>query len=120
MQHTVKNVLTADEIKLDVNLMLFYQCTDVEKMLDSTIDPVADFVNAVCADVMLFASQNSYQEFLEKTGELSNLDSFPTLTQRASTVGFSVHKVIYRGYVGSKQTEKLQDEAVKGRLNKES
>merc|ERR1711868_215188 len=31
-----------------------------------------------------------------------------------------IHKVIYRGYTGSKQLEKLQNEAVKGRLEKES
>jgi len=32
--------------------MIFYEIVDIEKMLDSTQDPIADIINSLCADVI--------------------------------------------------------------------
>ncbi|KAK3238574.1 hypothetical protein CYMTET_51431 [Cymbomonas tetramitiformis] len=112
---TVSDVITSDNVKIAVNLMIFYQCTDVDKMLDATNDPTGDFVNAVCADIMTFASGNTYQSFLEKTSSLSGKDIYPTLMQRAEAVGFCINKVIYRGYQGTDHMQKLHESSVKSR-----
>lgn len=115
LYHTVSDVITSDNVKIAVNLMIFYQCTNVDKMLDATNDPTGDFVNAVCADVMTFASGNTYQSFLEKTCSLSGTDIYPTLMQRAEEVGFCINKVIYRGYQGTAHMQALHESSVKSR-----
>ena len=52
----VTDVRTADDALLTVQAMLFFELVDIERMLDQTHDPVADFVNAVTADVIDFAA----------------------------------------------------------------
>src|SRR4051794_14472829 len=52
----VQDVRTADDALIVVQLMIFFELTDVERMLDQTHDPVADFINAVTADVIDFAA----------------------------------------------------------------
>ena len=43
---------TSDDAQITVKLMVFYEIIDIEKMLDSTHDPIGDLVNAVCADMI--------------------------------------------------------------------
>jgi len=62
--YTVSEVRTNDDALLTVKLMIFFELKKIEQMLDSTHDPVADFINAVSADVIAFASTLSYELFL--------------------------------------------------------
>ena len=45
-------VRTADEALITVQLMVFFELDDIEKMLLQTHDPIADFINAVTADII--------------------------------------------------------------------
>src|SRR5256885_965219 len=67
----VQDVRTADDALLVVRLMIFFELVDVQTMLDQTHDPIADFINAVSADVVDFVAGRSFERFKEQT-ELLN------------------------------------------------
>ncbi len=54
MYFDVENVRTADDALLIIKVMVFFELVDIEKMLDQTHDPIADFINALSADVVDF------------------------------------------------------------------
>jgi hypothetical protein len=62
-------------------------------------------MNAVCADVIAFASIRKYETFLENANQLNQLETYPQLIARSETVGYKINKVVFRGYQAS---EKLQ------------
>lgn len=123
-QCNVRDVRTNDDTLVMVKLMLFYQLDDVETMLDTTHDPIADMVNAVQSDVVSFASQRSYEEFIQQTHSLSSMDSYAQLASRAKRMGYHITKVVYRGYEASLSLQATHDNAVQTRthirLNKEA
>merc|ERR1712146_356865 len=81
-------------------------------MLDSTNDMIGDFVNAAPADVMTFAAQNTYESFLQKTAELSDLSTFPILQQRMEQTGTELQKVVYRGLAATAQLQEMHNDAI--------
>lgn len=95
--------------------MLFYEIKDVERMLATTQDPIADFINCVQADVIAFASQLSYLEFIEKASKLNELNNYPQLTGCAKRMGYEVSKVVFRGYFASEKLQKMHDNAIEKR-----
>lgn len=112
MYYSVPHVRTADDAQLTVHLMLFYELLDIDKMLDCTNDPIGDFINAASADVMVFGSSLAYEALMTKTGQLSELGTFPILSQRMAAVGFKLTKVVYRGYSTSSQLQSMHDDAI--------
>lgn len=56
MYITVSDVRSNDDALIHVKLMLFYELNDIEKMLDSSNDPIGDFLNSVSSDVISFVS----------------------------------------------------------------
>lgn len=56
MYYNVNDVRTKDDALITVKLMLFFELRDIERMLDRTHDPIADFINAVTADIVAFAA----------------------------------------------------------------
>jgi hypothetical protein len=115
MYYSVKDVRTSDDAHLTVHLMLFYELNNIETMLDSTNDLLGDFINAAAADVMTFASTNTYESFLAKTAELSELASFPILRSRMEQTGSALMKVVYRGYTTSQQLQSMHENAIVNR-----
>ena len=92
-----QGVRTADDASLTVKVMVFYSLTNLELMLNSTHDPIGDFINALLADLMNFGSRFTYEQFIQNASKLSDLETFPVLCSRAEAVGFSIGKVVYRG-----------------------
>lgn len=76
LYYNVKDVRTKDDAILSIKLMLFYYMSDIERMLDTTQDPIGDFLNAVCADVISFASTRDYETLLEESHLLNDLDRY--------------------------------------------
>ena len=68
----------------------------VETMLVQTHDPIADFVNAVCSDVIAFAATITYEKLLKQTSVLSKLSTYSQLMRRSKHIGFEVTKVRIR------------------------
>ena len=112
MYYSVKDVRTADDAQLTVHLMIFYELVDIEKMLDSSNDPIGDFINAASADAMTFAANQSYESFLANTSSLSEVAAFPILAGRMAADGFRLLKVVYRGYTTCEQLQKMHNTAI--------
>eukprot|EP00050_Salpingoeca_kvevrii_P019076 m.82085 g.82085 ORF g.82085 m.82085 type:complete len:435 (+) comp8251_c0_seq2:968-2272(+) len=113
--YNVRDVRTADDVLITIKCMVFFELVNIERMLDSTNDPIADFVNSVCADVITYSASRTYEEFLEGTAQLSQLESYPQLVQRAERSGFTISKVVYRGYHASDSLQTMHDDAIRNR-----
>lgn len=109
---SVKSVRTVDDAQVTVHLMVFYELKDVERMLDSTSDPMGDFVNATSADVMRFGSENTYETLLQRTSQLSDVTTFPILAGRMEQTGFELIKIVYRGYSAGEALQTMHDQAI--------
>ena len=62
-------------------------------MLDATSDPIADFINASCSDVIRFCSGLTYEGFVEASGKMNDLKTYGQLTERAEAIGYKINKV---------------------------
>jgi len=85
---------------------------DVELMLDTTQDPIGDFVNALAADIMSFAADKAYEHVLSRTASMCELATFPILCGRAKSIGFTIDKVVFRGLRTSSHLQDMHNKAV--------
>jgi hypothetical protein len=115
MYFDVESVRTADDALVVIKLMVFFELVDIDRMLDQTHDPVADFINALSADVIDFAAGLSFEKFKEHTEELSDLATYPQLVQRGERIGYKINKVVYRGYHASEALQTMHDQAIEAR-----
>ena len=113
----VRDVRTADDALLTVQVMIFFELLDIEKMLDQTHDPIADFINAVTADVIDFAAGRPFEKFKQDTEALSDLAAYANLTSRAERIGYRVNKVVYRGYEANPKLQAMHDHAIEARTS---
>lgn len=115
MYFDVGGVRTADEALIKVKLMVFFELTDIEKMLQETHDPVADFINALTADVIRFAGGCDFETFKTRAPELNKLETYQALVEGAARIGYRIHKVVYRGYTASAKLQEMHDHAIETR-----
>lgn len=115
MYFDIDEVRTGDEALLTVKVMLFFELVDVDRMLDRTHDPIADFINALTADVINFAAGDSFESFKRRTEALSDTASYPQLLARAEAIGYHIDKVVYRGYHASEKLQQMHDGAIEAR-----
>ncbi|CAF0789104.1 unnamed protein product [Adineta ricciae] len=113
--YNITDVRTADDALITVKLMIFFELMNVETMLNNTRDPIADFINAICADVIAFASVRKYETFLENANQLNQLETYPQLLARAETVGYRINKVVFRGYQATEKLQLMNDNAIEKR-----
>jgi len=113
--HNVSEVRTNDDTLITVKLMLFFELTDVETMLDATNDPIGDFINAASADVIAFCATLNYETFLNETHKLNQLATFGQLTSRAAQVGYRISKVVFRGFQAGEKLQAMHDGAIQER-----
>mmetsp|Transcript_75097 Transcript_75097/g.150955 ORF Transcript_75097/g.150955 Transcript_75097/m.150955 type:complete len:489 (+) Transcript_75097:91-1557(+) len=117
LYYNVASCRTSDDAQLSVRLMIFYQMVDLTKMLDSTHDPIGDFVNAASADVIRFTAANTLEQFIHRSSDLNELSCFPVLASRAESIGYKIDKVVFRGYKASDQLQAMHDAAIKTRTS---
>ena len=67
-------------------------------------------MNIICLLIFL-----SYEEFLETASGLNDLKNFPQLTERCSLIGYSVSKVVFRGYYAHDKLQNMHDVMIKKR-----
>jgi hypothetical protein len=115
MYFDVADVRTSDDALLVIQVMLFFELTSLETMLDQTHDPVADFINALSADVIDFAAGRCFEQFKEQTDALNSLETYPQLCQRALRIGYRINKVVYRGYHANPRLQAMHDGAIEAR-----
>ena len=117
LYYNVMSVRTKDDTMLKVKLMIFFEINDVEKMLDSTHDPIADFINAAASDTVAFCAVLTYEEFLERTSEMNDISTFKQLEPRANSIGYKILKVVFRGFHSSDALQQMHDKAIQERLS---
>lgn len=115
MYHDVTDVRTADDAVLTIRLMIFFELLDVERMLDTTHDPIGDFINAATSDVVDFTGRHSFESFKQNTSHLNDLDTYWQLTSRAAQCGYRINKVVYRGYGAPDRLQAMHDQAIEAR-----
>lgn len=115
LYYNVSECRTKDDAELEVKLMLFYHNEDLEKMLNTTHDPIGEILNGLCADIINFCSQRTFLNFVGETHHLNELENYKVLASRAKSVGFVIDKVVFRGYKASSQLQAMHDQAVSQR-----
>jgi hypothetical protein len=115
MYFDVDGVQTADEALITVKLMVFFELHDIELMLQETHDPIADFINALTADVIKFAGNLDFENFKDRAPKLNKLDTYIALLEGAERIGYQINKVVYRGYRASKKLQAMHDHAIETR-----
>ena len=81
-------------------------------MLDNTHDPIADFMSQTTADVLAFCANITYEQFLENSSRLSQMESFPQLVSQAESIGYTINNVVFRGLKLGEVLQKIHDEAI--------
>jgi hypothetical protein len=115
MYHDVADVRTADDAVLTIRLMIFFELSDIERMLETTHDPIGDFVNAATSDVVAFVGRYDFESFKRNVSQLNELDTYSQLASRAQQCGYRITKVVYRGYGAPDALQKMHDEAIEAR-----
>jgi len=115
MYHDVTAVRTADDAVLTIKLMVFFELLDIEKMLDTSHDPIGDFVNAATSDVVDFTGRHDFESFKHNTDKLNELDTYKQLMVRAEQSGYRIDKVVYRGYGAAVSLQQMHDQAIEAR-----
>lgn len=115
MYHDVSDVRTADDAVLTIRLMIFFELLDIERMLDTTHDPIGDFINAATSDVVDFTGRHSFESFKQNTSHLNDLETYRQLMNRASQCGYRINKVVYRGYGAPDRLQAMHDQAIEAR-----
>jgi len=115
MYHDVSDVRTADDAVLTFRLMIFFELLDIERMLDTTHDPIGDFINAATSDVVDFTGRHSFESFKQNTSRLNDIETYRQLTSRAAQCGYRINKVVYRGYGAPDRLQAMHDQAIEAR-----
>jgi len=115
MYFDVENVRTGDDALIVIKIMVFFELLQIEKMLDQTHDPIADFINALSADVIDFVGGHDFDAFKGQTEALNRLETYSQLLQRAEKIGYRISKVVYRGYYASEKLQTMHDGAIECR-----
>jgi len=115
MYHDVTDVRTADDAVLTIRLMMFFELVDIETMLDTTHDPIGDFVNAASSDVVDLVGRHDFDSFKHNTDQLNELATYKQLVGRAEQCGYRVNKVVYRGYGLPASLQEMHDQAIESR-----
>lgn len=115
MYHDVPDVRTADDAVLTIRLMIFFELTNIELMLQNTHDPVGDFVNAATADVVQFTGKHDFESFKHNTDQLNDLATYKTLVTRSAQSGYRIHNVVYRGYGAADSLQQMHNQAIEAR-----
>ncbi len=115
MYHDVPDVRTADDAVLTIRLMIFFELLDITTMLETTHDPIGDFVNATTSDVVDFTGRHDFESFKRNTDKLNELETYRQLLVRATQCGYRINKVVYRGYGAPDRLQQMHDQAIEAR-----
>jgi hypothetical protein len=115
MYHDVTDVRTMDDAVLTIRLMIFFELLDIATMLETSHDPIGDFVNAATSDVVDFTGRHNFDSFKQNTDKLNELETYRQLAVRASQCGYRINKVVYRGYGAPERLQQMHDQAIEAR-----
>lgn len=112
MFYNIKNVRTRDDTLLTIQLAIFFQLENIEKMLDNTSDVIADFMNGAAADITDFIASVEFSGFKKNISKLNEIETYKRLVERSQYIGYKINKVIFRGYQTTEDLQKMHDNAI--------
>ncbi len=115
MYFDVQDVRTSDDALVVIKIMIFFELRDINQMLSQTHDPIADFINALTADIIDFVSNLTFEQFKESTERLNNLETYKQLIIRTERIGYQINKVVYRGYTTNQRLQEMHNIAIEAR-----
>ena len=115
MYLTTRDVRSKDDATVDLHVMIFFRCVDLERMLMNTNDTTSDIINGAAADLQQYGSQRTYEQLLADSGALSVMEHYPILAARLASIGYELEKVVYRGYSSSDKLQSMQDSSIASR-----
>ena len=115
MYHDVPDVRTADDAVLTIRLMLFFELLDIATMLETTHDPIGDFVNAATSDVVDFTGRHDFESFKGHTDKLNS--SRPTASSSSGhpNVDTGSTRSSTAGYGAPERLQAMHDQAIEAR-----
>lgn len=108
----IPNVSTRDNAQLTICFMIFYELNNVELMLDTTTDPIADIINFHTSDVIKFVGQWTFDETKEKIGELNGLGLYENFIGEMNRRGYNISSIVVRGIVTNEKLQKMHENAI--------
>lgn len=117
--HKVERVRTKDNALLTVKVMIFFAYVDLEKMLNNTMDPFADIINATSADAIEWCVSKEFDEFLASAAALNNMSEYRQLQAVATKIGIEIQKIVFRGYEAPDSLQNMHDKSIQERTRLE-
>eukprot|EP00005_Dracoamoeba_jomungandri_P007464 CAMPEP_0174269522 /NCGR_PEP_ID=MMETSP0439-20130205/41346_1 /TAXON_ID=0 /ORGANISM="Stereomyxa ramosa, Strain Chinc5" /LENGTH=470 /DNA_ID=CAMNT_0015358355 /DNA_START=363 /DNA_END=1775 /DNA_ORIENTATION=- len=111
----IEDVRTKDDAVLTIKLMVFYHLSDIMKMLNGSHDPVTELLNTITADIIDFASARNFEAFKQDTELLNRIDTYHQSLSRSTGIGYTLTKVVYRGYGASFNLQQMHNDAIEKR-----
>merc|ERR1719221_2357990 len=99
--------------------MIFFRYTNIETLLNNTLDPFADIINATSADTIEFCVSKQFDEFLASADALNNLEVYRQLTAVAAKIGIDIQKLVFRGYEAPDSLQRMHDQSIQERTKLE-
>ena len=99
---------TNDDALLTVKSVVYYEISDINKLLDNTYDFTADLINSLSACTNQFVSTRSFNSFKDDIYELNSLDRYSILVDKGQEIGINVTKVVCNGYMAPEAIQDMQ------------
>lgn len=96
-----------------ITVSVAFKITDIEKMLETSLNPVATFTSAVSADILNFIATVNLSEFRDNYHKLNDISNFPITNKRAGEIGFFLEHTDFCGYT---LNELLENETERHRI----
>jgi len=111
----IPDVRTADDAVLKIKLMIFFTLMDIEAMLKGTHDSCSELINCITSDIVDFVSKRPFEIFKRDSYMLNQLPTFAAAVKRAETIGYTLTKVVYRGYDSNHTIQDMHNSAIETR-----
>lgn len=112
LYYNVESVRTIDDANITVKIMIFCEYKSIEKMLENTNDPIANFINAVTSDIVSFASNRTFENFKRDVEKLNMVETYSNLLETSNNIGVEIKQIAYRGLDAHNDLEELCHKAL--------
>lgn len=100
------SVRSKDNVVLELKLMIFYEISDLEKLIKNTHDPMCEFYNKIQAHIGSGIAEKNFDEVKKNTGEL--IKAFGTdAALDFSKIGLHISQIVLREW--SPAERRVQD-----------
>jgi hypothetical protein len=111
MYYDILDVRTADHVLIKIKLLLFFEITNIEKMLDNTNDPICNIATETSTNILRLISNITFEDFKLNIKNLNDINLYSTL-KNLEQIGVSVNKVSLIGYDAPEILQQIHNNAL--------